>query len=107
MRFARRTDANHAEIRDGLRECGFEVEDNSGVGHGVPDLCVLINERLGISLHLEVKDPKASKASHELTKAEQRWARYNGWNTRKVFTLDEALAAIHSFRKEVACIKRT
>ena len=37
---AKRTDANHAEVRDKLREAGYSVEDLSGSGDGCPDLLV-------------------------------------------------------------------
>lgn len=39
-RRARRTDSNHAAIRDGLRAAGADVTDLSGVGQGIPDLIV-------------------------------------------------------------------
>lgn len=100
MPYARRTDRNHADVRDGLRRCGFSVEDYSGLGGGVPDLCVMVKP--GVSLFLEVKDPKAPKERHALTKAEEIWFKYNGWNTRKIFSLEEALSAIHQFKRELA-----
>lgn len=37
-RYAKKTDANHADIRDGLKALGWEVLDTSGIGQGVPDL---------------------------------------------------------------------
>ena len=40
MRHAKRTDANHAAIRQAFRDLGWTVEDLSHVGHGVPDLYV-------------------------------------------------------------------
>jgi len=40
MMYAKRTDANHAEIRDAMREAGATVEDLSGSGRGVPDTLV-------------------------------------------------------------------
>ena len=99
MRFAKRTDTNHKDIRDGLRTCGFDVRDHSGAGGGIPDLCVMVLP--GISLHLEVKDPTKPKEDTELTKQEKEWFRYNGWNSRVVFTLAEAIIAIRQFKEEV------
>lgn len=40
MAYAKQVDKNHGEIRDSLRELGFQVEDTSGVGKGFPDLMV-------------------------------------------------------------------
>lgn len=99
--YARRTDPNHAEIRDGLRGCGYDVVDQSGIGNGIPDLAVVI--RPGLSLHLEVKDRNSRKDKQELSKAEKEWFRYNAWNSRKVFNLEEALQAIQEFKAEIAC----
>jgi hypothetical protein len=105
MKYAKRVDGNHAQIRDGLRKAGYRVRDHSALGDGIPDLCVLAVAPLGISLHLEVKDPNnPNKARHQLTDAEKEWMYFNGWNTRKVFTLDEALAAITQFKREVSCM---
>jgi hypothetical protein len=38
---ARRTDGNHAEIRDALRGVGASVYDTHDLGHGFPDLLVV------------------------------------------------------------------
>lgn len=38
--YARRTDATHSSIRDGLREAGFTVFDCSSIGLGFPDLLI-------------------------------------------------------------------
>jgi hypothetical protein len=40
-RYAAKTDANHAEIRDGLRELGFSVIDTFRLGDGTPDMVVI------------------------------------------------------------------
>ena len=39
-RYGAKTDLAHAEIRDGLRELGFEVWDCHKYGSGFPDLLV-------------------------------------------------------------------
>lgn len=51
---AHRTDNNHAEIRDGLRELGWFVADTHDLGHGFPDLLVY---RHGKVHHIEIKSP--------------------------------------------------
>lgn len=54
MRYAKRTDTNHAEVRDNLRALGFDVLDLSKAGQGVPDLLV---SRNGQGVLVEVKSP--------------------------------------------------
>lgn len=69
---AKRTDLNHAEIRDGLRGCGFFVADTHEIGHGFPDL--LATTRSGIVVLLEVKSKNG-----KLTKDEEDFkSRYPG-----------------------------
>lgn len=51
--WAKRTDANHAEIRDAMRAAGAEVEDLSGCGKGMPDTLVLTPD--GRLLLVEIK----------------------------------------------------
>src|SRR5688572_2834121 len=57
MTFARRTDANHATIRDAFRKLGCRVFDACRVGQGFPDLVVQYG---GMTLLVEVKTPKGS-----------------------------------------------
>lgn len=60
----RRTDANHADIRDALRGVGAYVVDTSAVGDGYPDLTVGWRGRW---LLVEVKDGKKSPSKRRLT----------------------------------------
>jgi hypothetical protein len=89
VRYAKKVDNNHAEIRDGLRDYGYEVGDLSAVGGGVPDLMVRIVN--GRSLFLEVKDSRIKKAEQALTDEQEKWWYYNHETTRIVQTLSEAL----------------
>lgn len=93
MRFARRTDANHAEIRDGLRAAGFPVLDLSGAGHGVPDLSVLAAP--GKVVFLEVKTSEKEK----LTKAEAEWFKFAGNVSAVVWSLEQALQVVRESQK--------
>lgn len=93
MRYARRTDANHARIRDGLRELGWVVDDLSGAGDGIPDLLVRIAP--GMPHLLEVKDSDKPLSAQKLTKAQEQWHAACWQITSKVRTLDEAVAALH------------
>lgn len=56
--WAKRTDANHAEIRDAMRKAGAEVEDLSGSGKGMPDTLVYTSD--GRLLLVEIKMPKGT-----------------------------------------------
>lgn len=96
MRYAKATDRNHAEIRDGLRRYGYLVRDCSVIGHGMPDLCVthrtvttFMPLQFVVPLWLEVKDPKKSPSARALTEAESFWGPV--LKTRVVLTLAEAL----------------
>ena len=42
---ARRVDANHGDIRDGLRQCGVYVIDTHELGGGFPDLVAWTPQR--------------------------------------------------------------
>lgn len=87
-RYAKRTDVNHAEIREGLRSAGYPVLDLSGCGNGVPDLAVLVAPAK--SVFLEVK--KDSK--ERLTSAEETWFKFNGERSHIVWTLEQALEIV-------------
>ncbi len=89
MRYAKKVDKNHGDIRDGLRLHGYEVLDLSDVGGGIPDLAVRI--LVGRSLFLEVKNSRLKKAEQALTKDQETWWYYNHEITRVVQTLEEAL----------------
>jgi len=62
MTRSRRVDANHAEIRSGLRQCGFCVWDTHTLGDGFPDLLVRVGDAVVL---LEVKMPGAGLTPHE------------------------------------------
>ena len=87
-RYAARRDTNHAEIRDGLRQCGFSVFDAGGVGGDFPDLVVGVH---GTHTFLvEIKGPRGKLS------AGQRAFR-DDWKGGPVITahsLDEVLLAI-------------
>ena len=91
-RYAKRTDANHAAIRDGLRGLGYGVDDLSASGGGVPDLVVAIAP--GRPHFLEVKDGAKPLSAQKLTKAQEVWHSYAWQITSKVRSLEEAVAAL-------------
>lgn len=93
MRHAKRTDTNHAEIRDGLRDLGHEVADFSHVGGGVADLAVRISETM--VLWLEVKRDKKEKLTPAEVIFKMFWFDYY----RVVTSVDEAHQAILKFKE--------
>lgn len=67
----RRTDANHAAIRESLRKLGAAVEDTHALGGGFPDLVASVG--LAVAL-VEVKDPAKPPSARRLTDDEQAFA---------------------------------
>lgn len=63
MTYAKRVDANHAEIRDGLRAAGYQILDMHEVGKGFPDLLAVTKRRQIILL--EVKTPSGKLNAEE------------------------------------------
>jgi hypothetical protein len=96
-RHAKRTDENHAELRDGLRALGHEVFDFSHVGGGVADLAVKATPTM--SLWLEVKKDKKEK----LTDKEVIFKMLFFDCYRVVVTIDDAVNAIEQFKLEGMC----
>jgi hypothetical protein len=72
-RYAKRTDRNHQEIRNGLKEDGYLVDDLSGIGQGIPDLAVQSPRGWPPCLFLEVKDGTKPPSARRLTEAEERF----------------------------------
>jgi hypothetical protein len=89
-RHARRTDDNHSEIRDALRDVpGVYCHDVSAVaGLGFDLLC---NFRGGAPVFLEVKQPATR---NDLTKSERKARDHWGDAWHVVTSLEEALRAL-------------
>ena len=83
--WAKRTDQNHAEIRDAMRKAGAEVEDLSGSGKGMPDTLVW-TPHTGLML-VEIKMPKGT-----LTAPQVRF--HARFPVHIVRTLEAALALV-------------
>ena len=96
VRHAKRTDANHSAIRDGLRQIGYNVTDTSHIGNGYPDLTVKIGCKLPILL--EVKDPAKPKSAQALTEKEVAFFDLFMPICYVVTSLESALAAIEHGR---------
>ena len=93
MRRAARRDRNHGTIRDGLRDCGFEVRDTGGLGDGWPDLAVKHRGTGKVRL-MEIKDPSQPPSKRALTPAEQEVRDLLGGLYVVVETLQQAIAAM-------------
>lgn len=91
-RYAKKVDANHAEIRDGLRALGHEVLDLSAAGQGIPDLAVKIGP--GMLHFLEVKDGDKPLSKQALTPQQELWHSFAWRITSKVRNLEEAQMAL-------------
>ena len=86
MRTAARTDNNHREIVEGLRQAHRSVLDLSGVHKGCPDILVGFQ---GINYLLEIKSSKKAK----LTPAQVEF--HSAWRGQRlvVISLEEAIEA--------------
>ena len=91
-RHAKRTDANHAHIREGLRKQGWQVLDLSAAGCGVPDLAVALAP--GTPWFLEVKDGDKPLSAQKLTAAQEVWHSFAWGVTSKCTSLEQALEAL-------------
>lgn len=88
---ARKTDANHAQIRDAMRSAGAEVHDLSGCGGGVADTLVLTKD--GRLLLVEIKYKKG-----RITPAQEKF--HARFPVAIVRTTEEAIALLTEERRE-------
>ena len=93
MRRAARRDRNHGAIRDGLRACGFDVEDTGDFGNGMSDLIVR-HRGTGCVRFVEIKDPEQPASKRALTPSERRYRELLGDLYVVVETLEEAVRAM-------------
>ena len=99
MRFARRVDANHAEVKAAFEKMGCSVIDLSRMGEGVPDILAGYG---GLCCLVEIKDGTKVPSARKLTKPQQTlMARWTG-GARLVTCLDDVAAAVAWLR---ACHK--
>lgn len=90
--YAKRTDSNHAEIRDALRKIGVGVHDASSAGAGIPDLICVYR---GVPYFVEVKDGEKSPSRRKLTVFQVQFENMlntHGGKLHVVTSVDEALA---------------
>jgi Holliday junction resolvase len=86
---AARTDANHREVVDTIRQLGVTVRDLSGVGDGIPDCVVLLRGR---AVFVEIKTTRGK------LKPKQLAFQAEGWPVRVIRSVDEAIQMIQACR---------
>lgn len=85
--YAKRTDNNHAEIRNALRKLGYITKDTSAFGRGFPDLLVRGRSR---AVMLEIKN-----GDEGLTAAEKDFFDlFHGIGLYIVRSIDEAIEIV-------------
>ena len=73
----KRTDSNHAEIRQAFRDRGFSWLDTFELGHGFPDGVI---GKGGLTCLIEVKDGAKPPSRRQLTYEEHTLhAEFQGW----------------------------
>ena len=90
--YAKRTDSNHAEIRDKLREVGFWVWDTHDLGSGFPDLIAL--NKSGDFVMLEVKARGGKLTDDELTFFRELIEVHHCRNLLVVHSIEDAMEAL-------------
>jgi hypothetical protein len=90
MRRAAKVDANHAAIRDAMRQFpGVTVRDTSHVGDGFPDLIVGFRNR---TLLVEIKDGAKVKSARKLTDHQRRF--HEQWTGSPIWIVESVSQAM-------------
>lgn len=85
-------DANHGEIVKEFRRLGASVVDLSGVGGGVPDLCVGIAKQTAL---VEVKASEKAKFTEDQLDFMTYW---NGRPVYRVNCIEDAQYVVHHLK---------
>ena len=88
MRRAARTDKNHEQVVNVLRQMGASVQSLAATGKGCPDLLV---GYLGINYLMEVKDGDKVLSKQKLTIDQEDWHSLWRGTVHIVKSVDEAL----------------
>ncbi len=90
-RYNKKVDANHAEIREIFRQCGYSVFDSSAV----PGFVDLVIGRCGHNYLIEIKDGAKTKSARKLTKKQENLhAKWRG-SIDIIESVDEAISFCH------------
>jgi hypothetical protein len=93
MSFARRTDANHAELKGYFERLGCSVHDASRLGEDFPDLIVALHKQ---TVLVEVKSENG-----KLTPGQIRFRREWKGITYEARTLDDVIAIVGELKKNM------
>ena len=88
MRKAAKTDANHSQVVNALRQVGASVQSLATTGKGCPDLLVGYH---GINYLMEVKDGDKVLSKQKLTIDQEHWHSLWRGSVHIVKSVDEAL----------------
>lgn len=89
-RYAKKIDGNHKEIRDGLRQLGFEAQDTSSMGNGMSDLVVAVDDT---TYFIEIKE-----GNNPMTPAELAF--------KDMIRERAVYAVVHSIEEAVRLVER-
>lgn len=91
VKYGGQRDANHAHIRDRLRELHCSVADTGDVGDGFPDLVVGYRK---MNFLFEIKDPDQIPSKRKLTPDQEKF--HGGWRGQihVIETLEQAIKII-------------
>jgi hypothetical protein len=91
-KYGAKKDANHGEIVAALKAHGVSVIDTSGMGGGFPDL---ICGFAGVTLLMEIKNPKTSYGRRGLNGNQVKWKQeWTGGPYSVVSCVDSAIRAV-------------
>ena len=88
MRKAAKTDANHSQVVNALRQVGASVQSLAATGKGCPDLLV---GYYGINYLMEVKDGDKVLSKQKLNIDQEHWHSIWRGSVHIVKSVDEAL----------------
>lgn len=95
MGYARRTDANQAEIASAFRKMGCSVAVTSSLGNGFPDLVIGL---YGINALIEVKDGNKPPSDRRLTDDEADFHEKWKGSIYIVESIDDAIKVVNSLK---------
>ena len=88
MRKAAKTDANHSQVVNALRQVGASVQSLAATDKGCPDLLV---GYLGINYLMEIKDGDKVLSKQKLNIDQEHWHNFWRGSVYVVKSVDEAL----------------
>lgn len=95
-KYGAKKDANHGEIVAALKAHGVSVIDTSGLGGGFPDLICGFS---GLTLLVEIKNPKTSYGRRGLNSNQAKWKQeWTGGPYSVVSSVESAIRAVDALK---------